>query len=184
MLFLLFWQASKACVYSCVSFPMLFAFMLLSSFVSPAQLMTSTFNARHYSQKYFINITLLRSFGRTIPIPFTYSLFLFLLSLPVHSISVCLFWKLLPWDHIRNTKRRWTSAWLLTFATSNLVKQSQEAPWVRPELIQTPLCCVNAILGTGLYPTAAPYLGLTSHSKLYSSPLSLLSRENWLHSLN
>lgn len=101
-------------------------------------------------------------------------------SLPVPSSSVCLLWKLLPWDQTWNTKRRGMCDSLLTFALSDLVKQSQEGPWVRPGLIQTPFCCVNAILGTGLYPTAAFYLGLTSHSKLHSSPLSLLSRENWL----
>lgn len=37
---------------------------------------------------------------------------------------------------------------------------------VRPASNQTPLGCVNAVLGAGLCPTAASYLGLTSYSKL------------------
>lgn len=105
-------------------------------------------------------------------------------SLPIPSSCVCLVWKLLPQYQTWNTKRRGTSALFFIFAASTLMKQTQEAPWVRPGLIQTPLCWVNAILGTGLYPTATSYLGLTSHSKLYSSPLSLLSRENRLLSFN
>lgn len=167
------------CLFLC-DFPMLFAFMLLSSTVHG---LTPTSNARNYSQKYFIEITLLRSFGRIIPVPFAYSLFS--CSFPTSNFQLCL--PSLETSTMKSNlkyKKRGTCASLLTFAASNLVKQSQEEPWVRPGLIQTPLCCVNAILGTGLYPTAAFYLGLTSHSKLYSSQLSLLSRENWLLSFN
>lgn len=46
---------------------------------STAHDLTPTFNARNYSRKYFTEITLLRSFGRIIPVPFTYYPFLFLL---------------------------------------------------------------------------------------------------------
>lgn len=161
ILFLLFWQASKACGYSSVIFQ-----LSLYLCCSPALCLWHSpwlhfdFLYKSYSYEYLLT---------SLPEEVLEESPLFPEVFPFHVNScfcsfrtllygypfccVCLIWKLPVCYQRWNAERRGEIYYIPHICSiSSQMKWSHQAPLVRPGMNQTPLCCVHAIPGARFCP--------------------------------
>lgn len=142
-------------------FPIVFVFVLLSSFVSLAFSMTSLdFLYKSYSYEYLLTslpeevLEESSLFPEVFPFHVTSCFCSFCTLLYGYPFCcVCLIWKL-PMCYQRwNAERRGEICYIPHICSiSSQMKWSHQAPFVRAGMNQTPLCCVHAIPGASFCP--------------------------------